>query len=59
VTTADETNLEALRAKHPDWNIWYVPHVVGPTVWCCKPKDLPHHEDSAEALDKWLEAQQS
>jgi hypothetical protein len=57
VTTADDNQLAKLRAKHPDWNIWYVPHVIGPTVWCAMPAELPHHEESADALGKWLAEQ--
>jgi hypothetical protein len=57
VTTAEDGQLATLRAGNPDWDIWYVPHVIGPTVWCCKPKNLPHHEDSADALGKWLQDQ--
>ena len=30
--------LNQLRPKYPDWDIWYVPCVVGPAIWAARPK---------------------
>jgi len=41
---------DALAAKHPGWQIWYVPSVHG-TTWCARP--LPSvSEASPEDLEK-------
>jgi hypothetical protein len=45
----DETR-DDLRARHPGWRIWYVPHLNG-TTWCAQP--LPTlNEESTEDLEK-------
>lgn len=55
--TTDQRLRNELLAMNPLWDIWYIPHTEGPTVWCVRPKNLPHHEDSAGALGKWLDEQ--
>lgn len=35
--TVDDERLDALRAEHPDWDIWHVRIFKGPDAWCAKP----------------------
>jgi hypothetical protein len=39
---------EKLEGKNSGWQIWYVPHAIGPVIWCARPlpelsADTPEH----------------
>jgi len=59
---AYDKTLDALRAAHPRWWIWYVPLSGGEIRWCARPnpglscgspKDL--EDEIAEAEKEWAE----
>jgi hypothetical protein len=57
MTTEAERRLAGLRAGYPEWDVWHVRVLIGPDVWCCKPKGAPvatRQESSPDALEKWL-----
>lgn len=49
MSSAEDGKLAELKLRFPGWVIWYVPRVVGPTVWCAQPKPLIN-TDSPEHL---------
>ena len=50
----DEDRLEQLRKEHPDWNIWSVPRVHGPTTWHAQPSRYPLHAGTADELEEYI-----
>lgn len=34
----DEDEKAQLRARYPDWQIWYVPNPHGGPTWCARPR---------------------
>jgi hypothetical protein len=49
-----DAELDRLKAAYPGWNIWYVPRVIGHTVWCAQPLPLIN-TDSPEHLAQEIE----
>ena len=34
----NDRQLETLRQRYPEWDLWVVPVFMGPDTWCAKPK---------------------
>jgi hypothetical protein len=46
---------DQLRAEHPGWLIWYVPHHDRTVMWCARPEPLLNEaspEELAEAIER-------
>lgn len=57
MTTEQDLALADLRAEFPHWQIWLVPTVVGPDVWCARPLGQTRpvlNADSADHLAGYL-----
>jgi hypothetical protein len=60
VTNPSDAIVVELERQWPNWQVWYVPRVVGGTVWCARRWDDERHvlnAGSPEELSEYLEAE--
>ncbi len=57
-----DQQLDLLRPRYPDWDVWVVHAVYGPDTWCARPKGSPIatiNTDSPEHLVEEIAEQEA
>jgi hypothetical protein len=50
-----DKQLAALKARHPGWNVWFVPHAHDGSVTWCAVREPTINTDSPEHLSQEIE----